>query len=201
MRTKTFSNLNPEISDYIKELHGSIEGDDLALALKNARQQGTPPLQIYPTDGRHLEVLARSLKPSKIVEIGTLCGYSALILARALTKEGVLYTCELSPHHAQAAQKTFDELNLTNTIKIILGPALQTLPTLNHLGPFDLIFIDADKINYVEYLKWAKANIRQGGMIIADNVFAMGHIANKNLTEGNELKKIVLTLQEFNKQC
>ncbi|APJ04069.1 O-methyltransferase [Silvanigrella aquatica] len=200
MRPKSYSNMSPAVSRYVESLLQIETAPQLQHTLQIAKKRGTPPLQVVPTDGRNLEVLARSVQAKKIVEIGTLCGYSAVFLANALPPEGKLYTCEQSAHHVSVASEVFHDLGLADKIQIIPGKALETLPTLNQEGPFDLIFIDADKINYPHYFDWALANLRTGGLLIADNVFVFGFIGEEELPQG-ELGNLVLAMREFNQKC
>lgn len=200
MRPKSFSNLSPSVSQYVQNILNIENDKELLKVLTIAKQRGTPPLQVIPVDGRHLEFLARSVQATKILEIGTLCGYSAVCLARALPEGGKLYTCEQSAHHAQVAREVFAELSLTSKIELIFGAALETLPTLADKAPFDLIFIDADKINYPNYFDWAVRHLRTGGLLVADNVFVFGRIADDLLPAG-DLAKLILAMREFNQKC
>ncbi|WP_161597519.1 O-methyltransferase [Fluviispira multicolorata] len=200
MRPKSYSNLLQSVASYVEGLLKIEDCSDLKLALQIAKKRGTPPLQVIPTDGRCLEILARSVQAKKIVEIGTLCGYSAIFLAKALPANGKLYTFEQSEHHAQVAGEVFAELNLSSKIEIVFGKALETLPSINSKGPFDLIFIDADKANYPNYFDWAIENLRSGGLLLADNVFVFGYIGEQDLPNG-DLANLVLAMREFNKKC
>ncbi len=200
MRPKSYSNLSLSVSQYIENLLQVDSSPRLQYALQVAKKRGTPPLQVVPTDGRHLEVLAHSVQAKRIVEIGTLCGYSAVFLANALLEGGKLYTCEQSSHHISVANEVFQGLGLTKKIEIIGGKALDTLPTLTKEGPFDLVFIDADKANYPKYFDWAIENLRSGGLLIADNVFVFGFIGDEELPQG-ELANLILAMREFNQKC
>ncbi|WP_186645133.1 O-methyltransferase [Fluviispira vulneris] len=200
MRLKSYSNLSQSVANYVEGLLNIDECADLKLALQIAKKRGTPPLQVIPTDGRCLEILARSVQAKKIVEIGTLCGYSAIFLAKALPPEGKLYTFEQSEHHARVASEVFTELNLLTKIEIVFGKASEKLPEINHKGPFDLIFIDADKASYPHYFDWAIENLRSGGLLIADNVFVFGYIGEEELPSG-DLANLVLAMRAFNQKC
>jgi caffeoyl-CoA O-methyltransferase len=208
MRQKSYANSSTDISHYVQNLLNIREDPLLQQALQYAQKSGTPPLQIFPTDGRHLEVFARSIQAQKIVEIGTLCGYSALCLAKSwsqpgstsFSSRGKIYTCEQSAHHARVAQEIFKRFHLQEHIEIVEGDACQTLPTLVNKGPFDLVFIDADKINYPFYFDWAIENLRPQGLLIADNVFVFGHIARDPVPPG-DLGKLVQAMRSFNNKC
>lgn len=200
MRPKSYSNLSNSVSQYVENLLQVDNNPHLQQVLQIAKKRGTPPLQVIPTDGRNLEVLARCVQAKKIVEIGTLCGYSAVFLANALPEDGKLYTCEHSSHHTAVANEVFQSLGLSHKIEIKNGKALDTLPGLESEGPFDLVFIDADKANYPQYFDWAIENLRSGGLLIADNVFVFGFVGNEELPQG-ELANLVLAMREFNQKC
>jgi predicted O-methyltransferase YrrM len=200
MRPKYFSVQSPQVDQYVFDLLKIEKDKELFFVLENARKKGTPPLQVVPTDGRTLEVLARSIMPKKILEIGTLCGYSTVNLARALAEGGKLYTCERSKHHAETAQEAFVELGLEHKVEIVFGDAMDNLKNLSQFGPFDLVFIDADKLNYPNYFDWTIENLRQGGLLIADNVFVFDHISDDPVPVGS-LGEMVLAMREFNKKC
>lgn len=128
-------------------------------------------ISVPPEDGRLLQLLVGMTGAKKIVEIGTLGGYSGVWMAQALPKDGVIYTCEHEERRAKIAEKHFKKYARDKDIKIILGDANETLPTLSKKGPFDMVFIDADKVSYVNYLDWAEENVRTGGLIVGDNTF------------------------------
>ena len=198
MREKKYSTSSKDIGEYVEGLLNYDADQTLAFVLDQAKKKGTPPMQMTPADARHLEVLSRGIGARKIVEIGTLCGYSSVCLARTLPEGGKLYTCERSKHHAQVAQSTFAQLNLSEKVELLFGDALTNLKELKGKGPFDLVFIDADKDNYPNYFDWAVENLRPGGLLVADNVFVFGHIANN--PEGR-LGEFVDTMKVFNEKC
>lgn len=140
----------------------------LEAALAASKAAGLPEAQVAPNQGKLLEILARSIGAQRILEIGTLGGYSTLFLARARPRQ--LITCELQPAHAEVARSNLAGLG----VDIRVGPALDTLATLS--GPFDFIFIDADKLNNVEYVRWAIRLARPGTLLIVDNVVRKGAI-------------------------
>ena len=167
---KGFAASDPRIAPYVERL---LEPEDSVLAEIRERslREGVPPIAVGPFDGRHLEVLARMAGAIGIVEIGTLGGYSGVCLARALPADGVLHTLELNPRFAAVAAESFRRAGVADRVRQHVGPALELLPTLSTEGPFDLVFIDANKDGYPDYLDWAIANLRIGGAVIADNVF------------------------------
>lgn len=161
-----------------RELVARFAQEDAALAGANARGMaaGMPAIQISPLQGKLLQVLALACHARKILEVGTLAGYSGTWLARALPAAGKLITLELSETHARVARQTFVEAGVAERVEVRVGPALETLPTLQADAPFDLVFIDADKMGYLDYLKWAITLSRPGTIIVADNVIRAGRV-------------------------
>ncbi len=150
----------------------------LEAAIAASDAAGLPPIAITPPQGKLLELLVRIHGARRILELGTLGGYSTIWLARGLPAGGSIVTLELDPHHAEVANANLARAGLTQTVQLRVGPALQTLPELfaEEAGPFDLIFIDADKINYPGYLEWSLKLSRPGSLIIGDNVVRSGVI-------------------------
>lgn len=169
-RAKGFGAVDPRIAPYVDHL---LAPEDPVLAEIRARSlaEGLPPISIGPFDGRHLEVLAVMAGARRIVEIGTLGGYSGVCLARALPPDGRLDTFEVDPHHARVAAASFARAGVADRVRIHVGPALERLRDIEPEGPFDLVFIDADKASYPAYLAWAERHLRLGGAVVADNVF------------------------------
>ena len=137
---------------------------------------GLPPIDVSPAQGRLLHLLARTAGARRILEIGTLGGYSTIWLARALPADGCLVTCELDPHHAEVARSNLARAGLDGVVDVRVGPALATLPLLD--GPFDFAFIDADKPAYPEYFRHALRLSRPGTVIVVDNVVRGGRVAD-----------------------
>ena len=153
---------------------------DLALdaALQASVAAGLPPINVSPTQGKLLHLLARMQQARNILEIGTLGGYSTIWLARALPAGGRLITLAAAPKHAAVARANLVRAGLAEVVELRLGRALDTLPQLvaEGCGPFDLIFIDADKPGYPDYFAWALKLTRRGSLIIADNVVRQGAV-------------------------
>ncbi|HET6229035.1 MAG TPA: O-methyltransferase [Longimicrobiaceae bacterium] len=151
---------------------------DAAAAASDAA--GIPSIQVAPNQGMLLHLLAAAQGARTILEIGTLSGYSTIWLARALPHGGRLVTLEIDPLHAEVARGNFERAGLSEVVELRLGPALETLPQLaaEGLGPFDLIFIDADKANIPAYFTWALRLARRGTMIIVDNVVRDGEVVD-----------------------
>ncbi|HTP50746.1 MAG TPA: O-methyltransferase [Anaeromyxobacteraceae bacterium] len=143
---------------------------------RRAREAGLPSIHVGPMDGLHLEVIARAMGARQAVEIGTLAGLSGICLLRGMGPEGRLHTFENEPRHAALAEKLFERAGLAGQVTIHLGPALRELRRVEGQGPFDLVFIDADKGGYPAYLSWAEEHLRVGGVVLADNAFAFGHV-------------------------
>jgi predicted O-methyltransferase YrrM len=156
-----------------------IPGDPiLEAALRACTEAGLPSIQVSPSQGKLLHLLARSIGAHKILEIGTLGGYSTIWMARALPAGGRLLTLEADAKHAGVAGKNFSRAGLSETIEQRLGPALDTLPQVaaEGRGPFDLIFIDANKSTMAEYFDWVLKLSHPGSIIIADNVIRDGAV-------------------------
>lgn len=193
---KNYGQNDPRIVDYVENLFRP-EDDLLAQVREHQDSGGLPPIQVGGMDVRHLEVLTRMIGAKTVVEIGTLGGYSGVSIARGLAPGGHLYTFEYDPKHAKIAKESFQKAGLADRVDIHVGPALENLPKIAKHGPFDLVFIDADKVNYPNYLDWAAANLRVGGVVLGDNAFAFGHIANDNAPD-EDTRKAVKALRVFN---
>lgn len=148
----------------------------LDAALEANALAGLPSIDVSPAQGKLLHLLARSVGARRILEIGTLGGYSTIWLARALPADGELVTCEVDPTHAEVARANVARAGLDGVVDVRVGPALDTLPTLE--GPFDLAFIDADKQSNAEYFRHALRLSRPGTMIVVDNVARGGRVAD-----------------------
>jgi predicted O-methyltransferase YrrM len=150
----------------------------LDAALRASAAAGLPPIQVSPNQGKLLMLLAQLQGARNVLEIGTLGGYSTIWLARGLSKDGRLITLEASPKHAELARGNIARAGLADVVEIILGRAIDTLPQLaaKGRGPFDLIFIDADKPSLPDYFTWSLKLSRPGSVIIIDNVIRHGTV-------------------------
>jgi predicted O-methyltransferase YrrM len=161
-------------------LTGLLVPQDAALeeALRASEAAGLPAINVTPNVGKLLHLLARVHGARAILEIGTLGGYSTIWLARALLPGGSLITLEYEPKHAEVARANFARAGLSDVIDLRVGAALETLPQLQQegKGPFDMIFIDADKENNAAYFEWAVKLSRKGSVIIVDNVVRKGAV-------------------------
>ena len=149
---------------------------------KDAAAAGLPPHDVAPNQGKLLAIMAQAIGARTILEIGTLGGYSAIWLARTLPSGGKLITLEADPQHAKVARANLARAGLADVVEVRVGPALETLPQLAGEGhdPFDLVFIDADKLNNAAYFAWALKLTRVGSLIIADNVVRDGAVIDAN---------------------
>lgn len=145
--------------------------------LLHNQQSSLPPIDVAPNQGQLLALLVQISGARKVLEIGTLGGYSTVWMARTLPEDGCVVTLEADAHHARVAQENIRSAGLNN-VEIRVGPAADTLPGLAALAPFDLIFIDADKPNNPLYLEWALKYSRSGTLIIGDNVVRDGEVTN-----------------------
>jgi predicted O-methyltransferase YrrM len=161
---------------------GLLAPPDPALdaALEAAGAAGLEPHQVAPNQGKLLAILAQSIRARAILEIGTLGGYSTIWLARALPPDGTLVTLEIDSRCAEVARANVARAGLSGIVEVRVGHALDTLPRLvaEGRGPFDLVFIDADKPNNAAYLDWALKLTRRGSLIVADNVVRDGAVAD-----------------------
>jgi predicted O-methyltransferase YrrM len=168
------------VDEYLTDL---LVGADPVLdaALRESAAAGLPGIQVTPTQGRFLHLLARLIRVRSVLEIGTLGGYSTIWLARALPPDGRLVTCEIDPRHAEVARANLARAGLSTVADVRVGPALETLDGLE--GPFDLVFIDADKVNNAEYVRRSLPMVRSGGLIVVDNVVRGGRVIDADSDE------------------
>ena len=172
---------DPKVAAYLDSVFGS-EDAVLAEIRQRASREGLPDIAVARLDGRHLTAIALAAGAKKIVEIGTLAGYSGVCLARALPHGGRLDTFEFDAKHAKVAAETFRRASVEKLVHVHVGRAQENLASIEEHGPFDLVFIDADKAGYPDYLRWATANLRRGGIVLADNVFRAAFGADANWT-------------------
>jgi predicted O-methyltransferase YrrM len=159
----------------------------LEAALAANAAANLPAIDVSPSQGKLLQLLAETQRAHRILEIGTLGGYSTINLARALPLDGKLITLELDPHHAEVALANIAHANLAHAVELRLGPALDSLAQLHaeHVEPFDLIFLDANKDGYPHYLTAALKLARPGTLILADNVIRDGEVIDPTSTDPN----------------
>ena len=165
-------------------MEGQLLGPDpvLEAALRDSDAAGLPSIHVSPSQGKLLQLLAQSMNARRILEIGTLAGYSTICLARALPPEGLLISLEYEQKHATVARANIARAGLAGIVEVRVGLALEQLPKLKaeKRDSFDLIFIDADKQGYPEYFAWALKLAHRGTLIVADNVVRNGEVINAN---------------------
>ncbi|MFF9332526.1 O-methyltransferase [Streptomyces albogriseolus] len=168
---------------------GRLLGDDpdeaLAAALRDSDAAGLPSIAVSPLQGKLLQLLARLTGARRVLEIGTLGGYSTIWLGRALPADGRLVTLEYDPRHAEVAVRNIARAGLAERVEVRVGPALESLPKLadERPPPFDLVFIDADKANNPHYVEWALRLTAAGSLIVLDNVVRGGQVADPENTD------------------
>src|SRR5829696_8483000 len=208
MNTDDTMGLLKEIDVYIEEL---FEPSDKVLeaALSESRRAGLPDINVSPNQGRLMQLLAATAGARRILEIGTLGGYSAIHLARALPEDGALISLEIDGHHADVARNNVERAGLSGIVEVRVGDAHELLEAMiqDGEGPFDLIFIDADKEGYPEYLEASMRLVRPGSLILGDNTIRGGTVLdpteetaratrefNRRIAEDPRLYGIVLPL-------
>lgn len=164
-------------------VESTLAADDEALrgALEAAAAAGLPQIQVSPAQGRLLTILAQLVGARTVLEFGTLGGYSTILLARGMEPGGHLYTLEVDAKHAKVARGSIERAGFGELVDLRVGPALKSLPGLeaDAAGPFDLVFVDADKPNTPAYVAWSLERTRPGGLIVADNVVRDGRLAEE----------------------
>ena len=173
-----------DVDDYFTTLL-SPSDDTLVAALRDSDAAGLPPINVAPNQGKLLQLLAQIQGARRILEIGTLGGYSTIWLGRALPADGRLITFEYDTTHAEVARGNLARAGLDKIAEVRVGPALESLPKLadENPEPFDLVFIDADKVNNPHYVEWAVKLTRPGSLIIVDNVVRGGAVTDAGSTD------------------
>ena len=183
-----------ELEAYAQELF--VREDPLLAELRAEQEaRGFPLIQVPARTGQLLGILIRAVAARKVVEVGTLGGYSALWMAKALPSDGRLVTLEKSPEHAALAREFIDRAGRTEMVEVRVGDAADLLQDLGPAGGWDAMFLDADKERYGIYLKHAERLLRPGGLLLADNVFWRGRV----LQEAGEADAATHALQDFNR--
>lgn len=178
---------------YLDEVFGLPEPELLRIRERMSEVQ-KDAMSISGSEARILQFLIRTCKVKKIVEFGTLFGYSALAMAKALPEDGVIITLEKDLQHHQWAAETFKSAPAGAKIVSLCGEATELMRSVETRGPFDMVFIDANKAGYVEYLNWAEKNVRSGGLIVGDNTFLWGGLWGPS----DSSEKQVQVMREFN---
>jgi len=172
--------MSQELWTKVEEYFGPVVGEDEALkaAAKEAEQAGLPAIAVSPNEGKLLLLMTQMVGARKILEVGTLAGYSTIWLARGLSEGGRLITLEYEQKHADVAKKNIARAGLSEVVDVRVGDATKTMPELlkEGAGPFDLIFLDANKDGYPAYFEWSLKLARKGTVIVADNVVRDGGV-------------------------
>lgn len=161
--------------DWTTELHAPHD-QALKYAFEAPAKNKMPAIQLAPSEAKLTEMLLRLAGAKQVVEVGTLAGYSAVRLARALPADGHVHTIEYDARHAEVARKVIETAGESKRVTVHVGAGVEVLPTLEKFGPFDAMFIDADKENYDAYGRWGAKHLRKGGLLIGDNVFLFGDL-------------------------
>ncbi len=174
------------VDNYINDLL-VLSDSALDATIQSTIDAELPQINVAPNQGKLLHILAQIQGATRILELGTLAGYSTIWLARSLPADGKLITLEANPKHAQVARENIERAGLANIVEIRVGAALDTLPQLATEGqaPFDFVFIDADKANTPDYFTWALKLTRRGSVIIVDNVIRKGAVIDADSTDVN----------------
>ncbi len=192
MRTKeTAKNL------YLKKVF-SKEDDILRSIRTNSEKENVGHMQISGYEGGILQFLCKALKVKKAVEIGTLHGYSSLMIARTLPSDGKLFTLDIDKNRQEKAKTLMKKDPHSHKIRFIPGPAIQSLKTIENEGPFDMVFIDADKKAYLDYLDWSDKHLNSGGLLAADNTFLFGAVYGE--PEREQDKEALEVMKKFNEK-
>ncbi len=175
---------------YVAETPGMLD------SVRAGQAAGLPAIQVSPNDGKVLEVLLRLIGARKVIEVGTLAGYSAQWIVRALPADGHLWTVERDPTHAEVSRGVLDRAGIGHRVTILTGAARDRLESLTEEGPFDAVFIDADKGGYAHYARWALEHLRSGGLVIGDNVYLFGYLAERDADDRTDADEI-RAMREF----
>ncbi len=185
--------MSDDVDRYIAGLFA--QEDDLLRELRDdAVRTGLPAISVPPETARFLQLLLRAVGATRVLEVGTLGGYSAIWMARAMGEGGSILSLEIDPEHAAFARRYIERAGFSRTIEVRVGPALQLLPTLDG-QKFDAVFLDADKEPLPTYLDWALRLLRPGGLVIADNTLRGGRVADP--AEDDEQLRAI---REFNRK-
>ncbi|KAK0486459.1 O-methyltransferase-domain-containing protein [Armillaria novae-zelandiae] len=187
-----------ERSDNYHNSHLLQKDQTLEFTLQNSDANGLPTIAVSHAQGKFLYLLAKSIGAKRILEVGTLGGYSAIHLARALPDDGKLVTLELEEHHAKIATENITKAGSAPKVNVIVGPALASLQKIASEPKFDFVFIDADQANISNYLIEAKRLVRKGGVIVVDNVVQNGRVGNPADTSesGAGVRKLLSALKD-----
>lgn len=178
---------SPELIDYVNKLHAPHD-TPLAQAFAAPGLHEMPAIQLGPSEGKLVGLLIALTGARKVVEVGTLAGYSAIHIARALPPDGKLWTIEYDPRHAQVARASIAAAGLEQRVEVLVGRGRDVLETLTAEAPFDAVFLDADKVSYDFYGQWAARHLRAGGLLLGDNAYLFGRLLEES-DEGRAMRR------------
>jgi caffeoyl-CoA O-methyltransferase len=191
----------PEIQAFADRTHAAHDSA-LERAFSAPDKHDMPAIQLGTSESRLLTLLMQLIAARKVVEVGTLAGYSALRLARGLAAGGKVWTFEIEPRYAQIARDNVAAAGLTERVEVRLGAALEGLAGIESEGPFDAMFIDADKEGYPEYARWAAKHLRPGGLLIGDNSYYFGQLLDPSSAEAARMREFHSYVSEhFDSVC
>ena len=201
--------IHPLADDYAKKHSSTLDNLLQEIEQKTRAEHAHAHMISGSIQGKLLELITKMISPVKILEIGTFTGFSAICLANGLAPDGILHTIEIRPADAELAWLNFNKANMQNKIKLHMGNALDIIPTLKE--NWDLVFIDADKINYINYYELTLPYLRKGGFMVIDNVLFHGQVLeeeikgknakamdsfNKHLSQDNRVENVMLTVRD-----
>lgn len=190
-----------EILDFVGQLHAPHDAG-LARAFASADGERMPAIMLGPSEGKLLELLVRLGQVRRAVEIGTLAGYSALRIARALPEGGHVWTLESEPEYARVAEENLRAAGVADRVTVVVGGAQERLADLQAHGPFDAVFLDADKGSYDRYGRWAAQHLRPGGLLLADNAFFFGKLLDEESADARAMRRFhTETSRSFDSVC
>jgi caffeoyl-CoA O-methyltransferase len=164
---------------FVEKIHAPHDAG-LQAAYTSPERHGLPAIQVAPSEGKLLELLMKLIGAKRVVEIGTLAGYSTIRLARGMSEGGKVWTIEIDPKHAEVARQNLAEAKVADRVEVCVGRGADVLATLEKQGPFDAVFVDADKESYDLYGRWAAKHLRRGGLLLGDNAYFFGRLMEKS---------------------
>jgi caffeoyl-CoA O-methyltransferase len=178
---------NESIFQYLDRVHAPQDAG-LLQAFEAPKKHDIPTIMVSFTDAKLLYLLLKMVGAKKVVEVGTLAGYSAIAMAQALPADGHLWTIEFNPKNAEVSRQNVAAAGLSERVTVLVGAGVDVLPTLSEKGPFDAVFVDADKLNYDKYGRWAAENVRSGGLLLGDNAMLFGRLLEES-PEGAAMRR------------
>lgn len=185
-----------DILDFVAQVHAPHD-EALDLAFSAPLRTSLPSIQVGPSEGKLLSLLVRLSHAKKVVEVGTLAGYSGLWIARGLPADGVLYTIDHDPEACRVAHSHFEAGGVGDRVKVVQADGPEGLASIESHGPFDLMFVDADKGRYDVYARWAVANLKPGGLLVGDNAFFFGNLLDTTNSSAHAMREFHENMARF----